>query len=99
MVTLKIVFNEKTRKLLEDIIINWEDRVIIDAYNEDSVEYRKKANGIKNYFASESTPFIGVFEENIPIKGFYDDKGVKEHERCNYKNVNLYLINYFSKNG
>lgn len=98
MVTLKIVFNEKTRKLLRRHYnkLKWG---CIDAYNEDSVEYRKKANGIKNYFASEITPFIGVFEENIPIKGFYDDKGVKEHERCNYKNVNLYLTNYFSKNG
>ena len=98
MVILKIVFNEKTRKLLEDIIINWEDKVIIDAYNEDSIEYKKKATGIKNYFASEETPFVGIFEENTPIKGFYNDKGVKEHEKCTYKNIDLYLKNYFNKN-
>lgn len=90
MIELRVSFNselpghffEKLTKMLEE----FPDIKMEEVYDSKFSDTRKKGYKIKGKFGARLDPFVGVFEDDVPIKGFYS-----EVSECNIDNIKHYL--------
>jgi len=90
MIELRVSFNselpghffEELTKMLEE----FPDIKMEEAYDSKFSDTRKKGYKIKGKFGARLDPFVGVFRDDIPIKGFYS-----EVSECNINNIKQYL--------
>ncbi len=97
MLNFKLVYNNRSKHIVEYVKKLEDDGHEISIFNEDEPHDKKNALSVKNYFAVVDLPFIGVFDDNKPVKGFYE---INEHKvnECNEKNIDLWLKSYLNKN-
>lgn len=89
---LKIVYNSETDYQFFKNLASFLAERSID-YEEYDVRYikdKKKAFKVKGAFSARIDPFIGIYQDDKPIKGFYS-----EANECNYDNV----IKWINDNG
>lgn len=90
MIELQVSFNsdlpghflEDLTKMLED----YPDIKMEEAYDAKFSDTRKKGYKIKGKFGARLDPFVGVFIDGNPVKGFYS-----EVSECTINNIKFYL--------
>lgn len=85
--------NELFYKDLEELIKDYKFITQLEGYNNKYSDTKRK--GIvkcKSPFSAKLDPFVGIWVDNKPIKGFYSE--VKE---CNIENIKKYLNNVSNK--
>lgn len=88
MLALKLVYNNKT-----DIESFSGLKGIMETYNEDNYNERKKGLTIKKACSAKETPFMAVYFNDKLIKGFYS-----EANECTVMNVAEWLTDFVETN-
>lgn len=89
MVTVKCTYNEETfyQKLID--LCEQYPNVHTEGYDSNYFDTKKKGYlKCKGAFAAKKDPFIGVWVNDIPKKGFYSEVG-----ECTLDNLKEYLNN------
>ena len=83
---IKIVYNSEIHNI-KDIIDELNTRHIkYEVYDNYYTKERKKGFKIKGAFSARLDPFMGVYENDAPIKGFYS-----EVSECTLSNLIKFL--------
>lgn len=87
---IKIVYNSEIHyqfyiELLNRLKKEFPD-IIIEDYDSKYLKDKKKGFKIKGSFSSRLEPFVGIYEDKKPIKGFYS-----EANECTVDNIIKYL--------
>lgn len=90
---LKLVYSENSTKLaqdLKDYLVNY-PLLKFETYNEQTMNERKKAFGLKSEWGAKITPFAILIddEKDKPLIGFYS-----EDNGCTFENIINTLSNY-----
>lgn len=90
MIELQVTFNsELPGHFIEDLtkmLEEFPDIKMEEVYDSKFSDTKKKGYKIKGKFGARLDPFVGVFVDNIPVKGFYS-----EVSECNIDNIKTYL--------
>ena len=84
-ITLKLVYNSDNNPEIAEEIDSLEG-VNIEKYDMKYSKDKNKGFKIKMVFCTKNEPFCGVYEDKVPIKGFYS-----EINECNIETIKKYL--------
>ncbi len=88
---LAIVYNSDKHKDFYNSLINYllQNNIKYSSFDAKYTKERKKSYRVKGAFSARLDPFVGIYENNNPIKGFYS-----EANECTLDNI----INYIKTN-
>lgn len=86
---IKIVYNSENDSSFYKELIELLDSCNIKytSYDSKYIKDRKKGYTVKGAFSARLDPFVGVYEDSNPIKGFYS-----EARECTVDNIRKYLL-------
>lgn len=95
MLTIKATYlvDEFYEKLI-DLTSQYQEVTCTEGYDMTYTDTMKKGWAkVKSAFASKENPFVGIWEDGTPIKGFYAEDG-----SCTFENIKNWLDDYKRKN-
>lgn len=93
MLTVKIVYNEKSRDLVDQFTKYNGYCFNLETYNEDHYKERKLGFKIKGSCSARELPFVAVYDKGVLIKAFYS-----EADECGHDAVLQWVLNYLTDN-
>lgn len=89
MLTVKLVYNEKCKHLVEELTRFDGYCFNLETYDEEHYKERKLGFKIKGSCGAKELPFIAVYDKGELVKAFYT-----EANECNLKNILEWIRNY-----
>lgn len=96
MIELRVSFNsDLPGHFIDDLtemLKEFPDIKMSEVYDGKFSDTRKKGYKIKGKFGARLDPFVGVFIDDVPVKGFYS-----EALECNINNIKSYIDGLIGK--